>query len=250
MTALVLKLIAVLTMLCDHTAVALNVGGYLPYDTLYQVMRGIGRVAFPIFGFLLANGARHTRNKAVYALRMLIFAAVSELPFDLVSYGDAARWNLLAHQNVFFTLLAGLLVIYAMQWACGRQGTMRIVGGALAFGAYLCAAVFCLLARTDYDFAGVTMIAAFGLLALPEPRLEEGSASERLWRTGVSAIAVLLLGLLTNPLEYYAFFALIPIAFYNGRRGYSSRALQYGFYLFYPAHLLILALLFTVPVLR
>ena len=112
---------------------------------------------------------------------------------------------------------------------------------------FFSAVVFCVWSRSDYDYAGVVMITVFGLLALPLPQAEMGGLPSKIWTVGISALAIFLMAALTYPLEYFSLLALIPIALYNGKRGYSSRALQYGFYLFYPAHLLILALLFVVP---
>ena len=111
-----LKIIAIVTMLIDHIAATviiriLKFGGY--NDGLYQlyrVMRNIGRIAFPIFCFLLVEGFMHTRDREKYALRLGCFAAVSEIPFDLAFNGKVLE---VGYQNVFFTLLLGLLTMMA-----------------------------------------------------------------------------------------------------------------------------------------
>ena len=111
-----LKMIAIATMLIDHIAATviirvLKFGGY--NDSLYQlyrVMRNIGRIAFPIFCFLLVEGFMHTRDREKYALRLGCFAAISEIPFDLAFNGKILE---VGYQNVFFTLLLGLLTMMA-----------------------------------------------------------------------------------------------------------------------------------------
>jgi TraX protein. len=114
-----LKLVAIFTMLIDHIAASilenlLRCGGPSSYAnggllyTVYSIMRSIGRLAFPIFCFLLVEGFLHTRNKSKYAIRLGIFALISEIPFDLAFEGKMFSWG---HQNVFFTLLIGLIVM-------------------------------------------------------------------------------------------------------------------------------------------
>ena len=122
-----LKMIAVITMLIDHVAAGVlgryltmyaldSTPGAIDYNTLwiiYEVMRGIGRVAFPIYCFLLVEGFTHTKSVGKYSLRLLLFAFVSEVPFDLLFNGKVVD---LSYQNVFFTLWIGLLVMWGFQW--------------------------------------------------------------------------------------------------------------------------------------
>ncbi|SHO50958.1 TraX family protein [Anaerocolumna xylanovorans] len=125
-----LKLIAIFTMLIDHTAavileqILVSRGFFVAYSNasfdstniqiyqIYEWMRNIGRIAFPIFCFLLVEGFRYTSNKRKYAIRLGLFALVSEIPFDLAFY---ERLFYSYHQNVFFTLLIGFLVIWGFQ---------------------------------------------------------------------------------------------------------------------------------------
>ena len=252
MTSLILKLIAVVTMITDHVAACLYVTKHLPYGTLYTALRALGRVAFPLYGFMLAVGAMHTKNKKQYILRMVGTLILAEAPFDMAVFAqDPLSKAAFLHQNVYFTLLFGLLTVFVMQWAFRQEGKKKVPAVLLwaaftAAAAYLCENVL----YTDYGAAGILMIAVFGILALPLQKLRQTVANERLLNTVVSALAIFVLILFTNPLEEYALFALIPIALYNGRKGYSSRAVQYGFYAVYPLHLLILALLFVLPFLK
>ena len=109
-----LKLIAIITMLIDHIGAAViarlliaGQGSELLYK-IYYAMRAVGRVAFPIFCFLLVEGFFYTGSRKKYALRLFGFALLSEIPFDLAFSGKILEFG---YQNVFFTLLIGLLTI-------------------------------------------------------------------------------------------------------------------------------------------
>ncbi len=258
MSALFLKLTALFCMLIDHTAAVLRRADILRYGTpLYTAMRAVGRIAFPIFCYQLAQGAVHTKNKKKYALRLLALAVLSELPFDRALFG---KWIDPKHQNVFFTLLLGLLVIYVMQWGFSLKGRKKPAGIALSActaAAAGCAAQYIL--HCDYRWAGVFMIAVMGLTAVDLSFLEDRFSGvirkareklvfplllDQIARTAVCAAGITVCVLLTSRSEIYAFYALIPIFLYNRKKGYSSKAFQYGTYFFYPVHLLLLALLF------
>ena len=111
-----LKLIACMTMLVDHLAVIIVMGSL--YSThhgmrleIYETMRLIGRIAFPIYCFLLAEGSAHTHNPVRYGLRLAICALLSELPYDLALWGRIT-WQ---HQNVMVTLFLGFCALEVMQ---------------------------------------------------------------------------------------------------------------------------------------
>ena len=215
-----LKWIAALTMFIDHcTAVLVEAGWIAGFRAVsyneYLVLRGIGRLAFPIYCFLLAEGLLHTRNVKKYLLRMGLFALISELPFDLALHRTFFTPK---YQNVFFTLFFGLLALSLWQWLTQKKG-FRALGllliAALAWLAELC--------RTDYGWQGVAVISLMYLLReLPVPR-------------DLGMLAVLFT---SSTLELAAFPDVVLFRLYNGQRG---RQRKYFFYLFYPAHLLILA---------
>lgn len=257
-----LKMIAVITMLVDHTAATIvermmnempawgpvTLENYDVWQNFYMVLRGIGRMAFPIYCFLLVEGFYHTRNKAKYALRLFLFALISEVPFDMAfqeSFFDSSD------NNVFFTLLIGLLTIWAYDEVRKRAEIRRAayVSGSAAgrenpgtsYGTWVISGVLwslfmaavpllgCGLAyllRTDYDAAGV--LAVFIMYLFYERR-----------QLGFG-LMVFSLGVLSSSLEFWAFFMLIPMKYYNGTRG---RQMKYFFYWFYPVHLLILSLI-------
>lgn len=205
-----LKLIALAAMACDHAAVALIGSG----EVLYGALRFAGGLAFPIYAFLLTEGFSRTGNRRVYFEGMAMFAVISEIPFDMAVYGT--YWHA-GHQNVFFTLAAGIAVMAGMDAAAGRGRSFWRTAAAVLAGA-----VVSLMIRADYDWSGILLIAV--LYAF---RQERG-------RRELLGCAASFLCRLTAPL------AFIPIHMYSGRRGPKAKWL---FYWFYPIHLLILGLL-------
>lgn len=212
-----LKLIACVTMLLDHIGAAF-VSGY--------GLRIVGRIAFPIYCFLLAEGVAHTRSPLRYGLRLGIGAVLSELPFDLLFFGGVT----LAHQNVMLTLLLGFAMAQWMQ-----HSRLRILP------ALLCGAAAELLA-TDYGFIGVMMIWVFVFTREMHWKIPVQIAALGLlcWFSGSLIIRI---GSIRVPIEIFALLAMLPIAFYSGRKRTRSKALQWGFYLFYPVHLTVLLLI-------
>ncbi len=228
-----LKRIAVLSMLIDHTAAVLleavlQKGGYLAPEGLLRfldlAMRAAGRLAFPIFCFFIVEGFLHTSRRGRYALRLFLFALLSELPFDLALSGrlfDPAR------QNVLFTLLFGLLALWGAQALKEKFMKKRpdapeaYVGAAALLFAGTAAAAAAFFLRTDYGAFGVLAILAMYC----DPR---GSAL---------AGCLCLLG--CGWIELFALADLPLLRRYNGKRG---KGAKYFFYLFYPLHLLALAL--------
>ena len=212
-----LKLIALITMLLDHIG-AILVVSQGPYYTL----RLIGRIAFPIFCFLLVEGFLHTKNLSKYALRLFLFALISEIPFDLAFYHTVFYPD---SQNVFFTLFIGLLVIScnrSLNDALKNKPGILLICRAAVIAAGMGIAWYL---KTDYSYTGV-----FAISLLNEFRNN---------RTIATVNACFFLFLL-SPMEISAFACIPLIRAYNGKRGLS---LKYVFYVFYPVHLLILYLI-------
>lgn len=208
-----LKVIAMITMLIDHAGIALvfHIPSWNPY---YQIFRDIGRIAFPIYCFLLIEGFLHTRNRWNYARSIFILALLSELPYDLVINAGRSIWH---SQNVMFTLLIGLLVIWGLERCQNRFYLQVLISGGGLFLAYLM--------HTDYDWKGILLILLLYLCRHDKFTQTVAGGACLYW-------------------EWKAIFAFIPINLYNGERGWiKSPAMKYAVYAFYPAHLLILALL-------
>ncbi|MBE6957662.1 MAG: TraX protein [Ruminococcaceae bacterium] len=213
-----LKLLAVILMFIDHfasTMVYVLPVLATPFTvlgkelTIYWIMRKIGRMAFPIFCFLIAEGYCHTKNKAKYALRLLLFALISEIPFDLMFF---TRFDLNA-QNVFFTLFSGLMLICLFESKEKQLLKFVMMGGVCFLTHYL---------ATDYGMPGALLVLAIYIL-----------------RHHPAAQALICYPLLSGGLAAEA--AFIPINMYNGQRGFiKGPVLKFLFYAFYPLHILIL----------
>ncbi len=227
-----LKLLAMVTMFIDHA------GATLFYSQLW--MRCVGRLAFPIFAFLIAEGYTHTKNYKTYVLRMGLCALLSELPFNLM-FGT---WRVPAYQNVLLTFLIALLLLRLMDLALQTAGRIGALMGAAAIPAGFFLGEWL---RTDYGGWGVVTVMAFWCFnRLP---------FRRLWQLfAVAAINIFLLDspalpllfgsvVIRIPIQSIAVFAMLPIALYSGKRGRGGKPFQIAGYLFYPVHLLIFALL-------
>lgn len=213
-----LKYIACGTMLLDHIGASCIESRYSYYTaapstlvTLDLVLRLIGRLAFPLYCFLLVEGFLHTHSLRQYAGRMLAFALVSELPFDLAFFHTLIYRG---HQNVYWTLFFGLCALGCLRH-CGERSAPGIFSA-------LALAVLAELLRTDYGAIGVLLIVV-------------------LYITRASRPLQCLFGAVAVCYELPAPLAFLPVSLYNGQRGRCSRAEQWAFYLFYPAHLALLA---------
>lgn len=223
MSGSVIKLLAIILMTVDH------VGAYLLQDqpactqpvftflgldiTVLSLMRGVGRMAFPLFAWLLVEGFIHTRNRFRYGLYLFLFALLSEIPFDLARTGQTD----LTYQNVFFTLWLSYMALCVMQgWVADRfnKGIALLV---------IWVAVGVL--RSDYGFSGFffTMVMYY-MHHCKVPKILVGSY-------------ILPNSLLILP-------AGIPMYLYNGQRGFiKGTAFKLFFYLYYPLHLLVIHIL-------
>lgn len=238
LTSFHLHILAMTLMLCDHLWATL-----LPQQ---EWMTCIGRLAFPIFAFLTVEGYFHTSSIRRYLLRLLVFALISEIPFDLV-YGSTLFYPF--HQNVLWTFLLGLLCIRFCEFVRSKHRPW------LGWAALALAAVMGYLLGTllmvDYAGAGVLMVLTFYVFR------------QRTWKSLLGQLLCLgylnihMLGTYFYPISIgswtfelvqqgFAVLALIPIWLYNGARGHHSKAFQYFCYTFYPAHLLVLYVLWQL----
>ena len=304
-----LKIIAIVSMFIDHVGAGIlerYLDNFSDSDTLtgellwrYNIIklidgifRAIGRLAFPIFIFLLIEGFYHTRSIARYLRNLLIFALVSEFPFDSAFNSDFALE--FGYQNVYFTLFIGLVVVWISSGIKKREFTKMSTGFAVALDIFATAAsIFILLQRhglvsiilgdimerfsvTSFVIyclvASISIVAAaiialvlkkrgecfFKRKALIMLTLSVGMLLAVFLRTDYSAygvLAVLIMYIFSqnkekastlsivslavyNPIEAVALFDLDLIRKYNGERGLK---LKYIFYAFYPAHLMLIA---------
>lgn len=219
----VLKGIAAALMLTDH------VGAILLPEV--PVLRCVGRLAFPIFAFFIAEGYAHTRDFGRYFRRLAILAVVSEIPFNLE---NGAVFDL-TRQNVLFTFCLALLTLRGLE-ALGRErGFGRWAGCGLVLAAGFAAGE---LLRTDYGGWGVVTVALLYLC-------RDGKYAKLWLLLAMAAVNGLGMGSLTMPvfggempIQIFAVAALPVIWLYNGQAG--PKGLRRAFYVFYPAHLLVL----------
>ena len=232
LTAAVLHIIAMTLMLMDHLwSTALPAAEWLTCA---------GRVAFPIFAFMAVEGYFHTRSFKKYILRMLLFAVLSEIPFDLM-YGGT--WFYPVHQNVLWTFLLGLLGVWLMEQVRKKGKTwMYLLVCVLVVPAGLVLGTLCMV---DYYGVGVLTVFVFYFLHGRKWWCFLGQLAALYW------LNVELLGGLMYPVQLFgmefelcqqglALLALIPIWLYRGRQGYHSKPFQYLCYAFYPVHILLL----------
>ena len=232
LTAAVLHIIAMTLMLMDHLWATL-----LPAK---EWLTCAGRVAFPIFAFMAVEGYFHTRSFKKYILRMLLFAVLSEIPFDLM-YGGT--WFYPVHQNVLWTFLLSLLGVWLMEQVRKKGKTwMYLLVCVLVVLAGLVLGTLCMV---DYYGAGVLTVFVFYFLHGRKWWCFLGQLAALYW------LNVEQLGGLMYPVQLFgmefelcqqglALLALIPIWLYRGRQGYHSKPFQYLCYAFYPVHMLLL----------
>ena len=234
LSAAALHILAMAFMLMDHLWATL-----LPAQ---EWLTCVGRIAFPIFAFMAVEGYFHTHNLKKYLLRMLIFAVISEVPFDLM-YGGT--WFYPVHQNVIWTLMMGLAGIHLMETVRKKKRTfvyilvsaiVVILGGLLGT-----------LSMVDYYGIGVLTVFIFYFFRGRKWWCLLGQMLALYW------VNVELLGGLMYPIRLFgmefelcqqglALLALLPIWLYRGRQGYHSKPFQYFCYAFYPMHMLVIVL--------
>ena len=210
-----LKIIAMISMVIDHVAL------YLMDDStvLYETMRCIGRIAFPVFAFLIAEGFIHTRSRYRYFFTLLGFAVISEIPWYLLNGADGTH-------NVMFTLALGVATLMVLENLLQRspiQGFLWTLGMA-GLASWL---------RVDYEWRGILVIVIFYLFngyghSFPYSRgMQFFCTFAFMMQYGV--IGVLM--------------ACMIIYLYDGTRGFVQGSIaKYGFYAFYPIHLFFLSI--------
>jgi len=251
-----IKIIATLLMLIDHVT-ASSFLYFIPYlykrgftlekmENLRIFLRSIGRLSFPLFCFLIVEGFIHTKNIKKYLINMLIFAFISEIPFDMAVFGS---YNEMKHQNVFFTLFLGLITLYFIKRYKGNPIFqifltlfISLISEVLGFdygfyGILLIAILYAFRAnkKLKYIFSGlIVTLSYFDGILMGAFNYHEGFlAGIRLYQWDVAF--------------YYSIFSILSFVImemYNGKKGKNIN--KYIFYGFYPVHLLILGLIRTI----
>lgn len=201
-----LKVIAIFSMTIDH--IAYYYGVCNPF--VYELMRTIGRIAFPTFAFLLAEGYVHTRNRKQYMLSLSAFATLSEVPWLLLNHDGS--------HNVLFTLLAGVIGMHVIDNSKSKWVTLTFL---ILIG---CATM---MAETDYSLNGYVLTLLFFMFR-GRPGLQVLFGLPLMYEYGMMGMMMV--------------FAVILL--YNGERGFiHGKAAKYAFYAFYPVHLMLIYLI-------
>lgn len=216
-----LKLIAVLSMISDHCAYFLLEHG----TPIYETMRCFGRIAFPVFAFLIAEGFAHTHNRTRYFLTLLCFAVISEIPWYLLNGFDGTH-------NVMFTLALGVAALAVFDRLCEH--------GPLCCFSIIAIEFFAWWAGVDYSWRGILMIVIFYILR--HQTIEPCTCRNRISFPSQAIMQILF----TFPIMMHygvigAILASAVIFLYDGTRGNIKNAFaKYCFYAFYPLHLQLL----------
>ena len=224
-------MIAIISMTVDH------IGALLLSGDAAMICRAIGRLAFPVFCFLLVEGYTHTRRFAGYLLRLGVFALLCEPIYDYTFFRRVPAWQ---DQNIFVLLFLGLLMLFLLDKTarfCSEKPWKLIDRkGVTAFLQCAVLATFAALAvflRANYGIYGMVVIAIFYLLR-----------TNPVLRAMAFIIVVCVTHWQDGWIPFAALMALVPMGMYSGERGYK---LKYTFYIYYPLHLLLIAQLMIVP---
>lgn len=233
-TSFTLHIMAMIFMLCDHLW-----GTIIPGN---DWLTCIGRLTFPIYAFLIVEGYFHTKSLKKYVCRLLVFAVLSEIPFNL-AMGSSLFFPI--HQNVLWSFLISIGLIHWNEKVKEKKVWKRI----LVIIASVCiASIGGIITFVDYYNAGILMVLVFYFFR------------DKKWWCYLAQLVCMwyinfeMLGGLSYEVNVFgqthfiarqgfALLALIPIWLYRGKQGYHSKALQYTYYAFYPVHLLILGLI-------
>ena len=226
---------AMVFMFCDHLWVTGLCGN--------KWLTCVGRIAFPIFAFMIVEGYFHTHNLKKYVLRLLLLALLSELPFNLMLSGSLIYPF---HQNVIWTFLISILLIWMNEKAkaTGIQWKQSLT----AFGILILGFLIGLVSFADYGFCGVFMVLAFYFFRGKSPQCLFGQflsmvCINMVLLGGYKAAITLGSFSVSFPQQGFAVLALIPIWLYQGKQGPHGKVVQYLNYSFYPVHMLLLALI-------
>lgn len=212
-----LKIIALVTMLIDHI-------GYVFFPEIIW-FRVIGRIAFPIFAFFVAQGYTYTHNKQKYIISLLTFGLLSQIPYVLLFQNVSL--------NILFTFLASIGIIYLIEQLKKDNKNILLYFIFALFNLILIFATA--LHLIDYGIFGVYLVVMFYFVK--DPYLQQ------VWFVLLN-IGLVLPSVLYAPLAPFSYVQLasvlaLPLLFvYNNKKGKTN--LKYLFYIFYPVHLLIL----------
>ncbi|HCY30744.1 MAG TPA: conjugal transfer protein TraX [Bacteroides thetaiotaomicron] len=209
-----LKVIALISMVIDHVALYLMEDG----TVLYETMRCVGRIAFPVFAFLIAEGFIHTRSRYRYFFTLLGFAVISEIPWYLLNGADGTH-------NVMFTLALGVATLMVLENLLQRSLVLGFIWtvGMAGLASWL---------GVDYEWRGILIIVIFYLF--------NGYGHSFTYSRDMQFFCTFALMMHYGVMGSVV--ACMILYVYNGTRGFVQGSIaKYGFYAFYPVHLIVLS---------
>ncbi len=235
LTSFTLHILGMIFMLCDHLWATLIPGN--------EWLTCVGRLTFPIFAFMTVEGYFHTKDFKKYLKRMLFFAILSEIPFNLTYSG---MWFYPIHQNVLWTFILALLCMRTIDNVKKKhQSWKAILFIALYIGLFCLAS---LLTMVDYYHYGLLTVLVFYFFRGSKWWQRLGQLAGMVWINGYMVkgltYSFTLFGLDFNiGQQVFAIPAILLIWCYHGKQGLHNKFIQYLFYAFYPGHLLILGII-------
>ena len=229
-----LKIIGAIAMVCDHMGVIL-----FPEA---EFLRIIGRLAFPIFAFLIAEGAKYTKNKLRHFLTLSLFALAIQIVYSIYSRS--------LEMNVMVTFTLSLLIIYALD---GFKNAIFDRNSTLSKKVLCAISVICAIALAifmdmkvdlDYGLAGALVPVFPAIFTTPKvenPPKYFNWLDTPLFRVCVTSLGILALAIDDGDIQYYSLFVIPILLLYSGQRG--KYKMKYFFYIFYPLHLGLLWLI-------
>ncbi len=281
LSSFILKLIAIISMTFDHLGVIL--GSFYPQASVFVlVCRYIGRLALPLFCFMIVEGTLHTKNIKKYLLRLGIMTIVISIILAVFQFIPSLGLEDLAFQgNIFMDLFLGAFMVYFLYQKDNKWlkflALIPIVISILSFVAKgietssyytIDAYWFPRFLRLQYDWLSMFMILGFyGAYFFADTYFEyqrqysglelnqvKGTGTYRLAVNLISCGVVIFLNIIYYLFKYFTPTAVfwvpniqiagmaagLVLIFYNGNRGYNAKWFQYGSYLYYPLHILLL----------
>ncbi len=211
-----LKIIAMVSMLLDHLGLML-----LPQ---YIILRVLGRLAFPIFAYMIAEGCRYTKNRPRYLMHLILPALLIQGVYTI------AMGSL--YQNILVTFALSVITVFAIDGFVKKKTAASCAVMVTSLAGVLLASVVAPILLKDHGFA---IDYGFWGMLLPVAVYFTPQKAGKLVSTSV---ILLIRGILFGELKWFALLALPLLLFYNGERGKLN--LKYLFYVFYPAHLVVL----------
>lgn len=214
-----LKIIALVSMTIDHIGTAMFPD--------VQILRIIGRLAFPIFAYMIAEGCKYTRNRKRYVTVIAVEALICQLVFFAVEKS--------LYMNIFVTFTLSIFLIFLADKALKSKKASYYVTVAVCLLLLYCACEILpkKLAFNDFDID-------YGFFGVITPAVIYFAREEKQTKISVVALMCILLGLRYGDIQYYSLLSVLPLLFYNGERG--KLKLKYFFYAYYPLHLAVIYL--------